>query len=89
MRRTVMAGERGGRVTVETGDNGTLVLDAAGMVLASHGTDRHEEMVVLQRAAGLGVVEEGDVRPEEAADAGTPPDNTPDGIAEVEIGPSS
>jgi hypothetical protein len=89
MRRTVLASDKAGRVTVETGDNGTQVLDAAGMVLASHGTDRHEEMVALQRAAGLGVVEEADVRPPEAAGTPPPPEGPAGPEGEVDAGPSS
>jgi hypothetical protein len=90
MKRTVMVSDKAGKVTIETGDNGTQVLDPEGMVLASHGTDRHDEMVAIQHAAGLGVVQEGDVRPEEASATPPPPqDDNGDGASEVDLGISS
>jgi hypothetical protein len=90
MKRTVMVSDKAGKVTIETGDNGTQVLDPQGVVLADHGTDRHEEMVAIQQAAGLGVVQEGDVRPEDAADAPPPSDDDKgDGFSELDLGASS
>jgi hypothetical protein len=89
MKRTVMAAERGGRIVIETGDNGTQVTDAEGVILAEHGSDRHEEMVALRRDAGLGVLEEGDVRPEEARHAPPPAEGPAGPAGEVDAGPSS
>jgi hypothetical protein len=88
MRQTVMTSAGGQRLTVETGDAGTEVLDSSGAVLASHGTDRHDEMVAVHRQSGWRVEKEGDVRPPEAE--GDPlPSSGPAGPAgEVDTGPS-
>lgn len=71
MRRTVMVSDDFPAVAIETGDAGTLVLDAEGMVLASHGVDRHDELVAERQAAGWRVEQDRFLRPPEAQ--GTPP----------------
>jgi hypothetical protein len=89
MRRTVMTSAGGQRIAIETGDAGTEVLDSSGAVLATHGTDRHEEMVAAHSQTGWAVVENGDVRPPAAAGS-PPPEEGPAGPAgEVDGGPSS
>ena len=77
MRRSVMISKGGERITVETDDAGTTVLDAGGMVVAQHGSDRHEEVLALRQAEGWGVAEDAAVRPAEAADTPVPPADGP------------
>jgi hypothetical protein len=88
MRRTVMVSE-GARVTIETGDAGTEVLDEAGMVIAQHGTDQHDVTIAERKAAGWRTTESGDVRPPEAEGAPMPDDGPAGPAGEVDAGPSS
>jgi hypothetical protein len=89
MRRTVMTSAGGQRITIETGDAGTEVLDSSGAVLATHGSDRHEEMVATHSQAGWLVVEDGDVRPPTAGGSPPPEESAAADSDEVDTGPSS
>jgi|GEM_PF-4284810 len=84
MKRTVLVSDKL-TLTIETGDAGTEVLDASGTVLASHGTDRHDELVAEREAEGWRVAERGDVRPEGASDTG-PPSGPAGPAGEVDLG---
>lgn len=66
MRRTLMGTFKGSWITIQTGDAGTEVLDAEGMVLAAHGTDHHDEEIARREQAGWRVAEEAAIRPPEA-----------------------
>jgi uncharacterized protein YfaP (DUF2135 family) len=88
MRRTVMVSDDFPAVAIETGDAGTVVLDAEGMVLASHGADRHEELVAERHAAGWRVEQDGFLRPPEA-EGTPPPEPAPAAPAGEADGPSS
>ncbi|WP_237215829.1 hypothetical protein [Falsiroseomonas oryziterrae] len=85
MRRTLMVSDKSS-LTIQTGDAGTEVLDAGGVVLATHGTDRHDELVAAHEAEGWRVARSGDVRPEEAADVSPPPSGPAGPAGEVDLG---
>lgn len=51
MRRTALR-QVDDRRELHTDDRGTVLLDRAGMVLAEHGTDRHEELLAQHLAEG-------------------------------------
>jgi hypothetical protein len=90
MRRSVMTAGDGGRITIETGDTGTDIVGADGVLVASHGSDRHDEMVAIRQEQGWRLTEDEQVRPPEAA--GTPPppqDGEGDGVRELDLGISS
>ncbi len=89
MRRSVMIRDQGDRIVVETDDAGTQVLDGKGVVLATHGTDRHAEMVAEREAAGWRLAEDGDIRPPTAEHAPLPHDGPAGPAGEVDTGPSS
>lgn len=90
MRRTVMTGEEGRTVTIHTGDQGSEILDEQGKVLGTYGTDRHEELVARHEQDGWKVAEDGDIRPEPAANTPPPPSDGPgDGFHELDLGISS
>lgn len=74
MRETLLERAGGGTMKVVTDDRGTDVLDAGGKVAATHGTDRHDEMVEKYAEEGWSVAKDGAVAP--AAVAGAPPPDT-------------
>lgn len=51
MRRTALR-QADDRRELQTDDRGTILLDRAGMVLAEHGTDRHENLLAQHLAEG-------------------------------------
>jgi hypothetical protein len=75
MRQTELHGPDRGRLRIVTNDRGTEVLDAEGRVIASYGSDRHEEMIARYEEAGWRVADDRAVRPEILAR--TPPPPTP------------
>ena len=83
-----MTADGGRKLTIATGDQGTEVLDAAGRVVVSHGSDRHEELVEKHPEEGWRIAQDGDVAPAQVADAPPPPDDdgTGDGFRELDLG---
>lgn len=69
MRQTQLEKHGDGTMKVVTDDRGTDVLDARGMVAATHGTDRHDELVEKYQGEGWSVVADGAVAPAAVADA--------------------
>ena len=88
MRETVLVSGDGQKVTITTDDRGTDVLDAAGRVVGSHGTDRHEELLEKHRQEGWRVVGDGVVAPAQVAGAPPPSDDggSGDGFRELDLG---
>lgn len=74
MRETRLEKAGGGTMRIVTDDRGTDVLDARGMVAATHGSDRHDEMVEKYQEEGWSVAADGAVAP--AVVAGAPPPDT-------------
>ncbi len=89
MRRTVLVSDKSGPLVIETGDAGTQVMDEGGMVLAQHGTDRHDELVAEREAEGWRVTEGGEVRPPEAEGDPPPPGGPAGPAADIDPGPTS
>ena len=88
MRETVLTTGGGRKITIFTSDQGTDVLNEKGQVVGSHGTDRHDELAEKHQKEGWRVAEDGDVVPEQVADAPPPSDDdgTGDGFRELDIG---
>jgi hypothetical protein len=86
MRETWLHAADGRRAVLRTGDTGTVLQDDEGMVLASHGTDRHEEMLERLRGEGWGIGQDADRRPAEAGPADAPPDGPAGPAGEVDLG---
>lgn len=78
MRETLLEKPGGGTLRVVTDDRGTDVLGAEDRLVATYGTDRHDEMVEEYQEEGWGVAGGGAVVP--AVAAGAPPPDT--GVAE-------
>ncbi|MBW8269279.1 hypothetical protein [Caldovatus aquaticus] len=76
MRETELHGPGQGRLRIVTDDRGTDILDAAGRVIASYGSDRHEEMIARYEEAGWQIASDRAVRPPILAH--TPPPPAPD-----------
>ena len=74
MRETLLEKAGGGTMRVVTDDRGTDVLGSGDRVVATYGSDRHDEMVEEYQGEGWGVARDGAVAPE--AVAGAPPPNT-------------
>ncbi|TCZ65397.1 hypothetical protein [Roseicella aquatilis] len=62
MRETILE-RAGSRRVMRTDDAGTVVLDAAGMVAAEHGTDMHEALLAEMAGEGWQVSADGDRAP--------------------------
>ena len=87
MRETVMTAGEGRKVTITTGDQGTELLDTAGRVVGSYGSDRHDELVEKHQDEGWRVGTEGDVAPAQVAGAPPPSDDgIGDGLRELDLG---
>jgi hypothetical protein len=88
MRETILTAGEGQKLTITTGDQGTEVLDAAGRVVGSYGSDRHDELVEKHQGEGWRVAEDGDVAPAQVADAPPPSDDdgSGDGFRELDLG---
>ena len=71
MRETLLEKAGDGTMKVVTGDRGTDVLDAEGKAVATHGTDRHDELVEKYEEEGWSAAGDKAVAP--AAVAGAPP----------------
>ena len=90
MRQTVLTTGEGRKLTILTGDQGTEVLDDAGRVVGTYGTDRHEELVTRHQGEGWHVVDDSAIRPEPASRTPPPPADGPgDGFHEQDLGLSS
>lgn len=83
-----MTADGGRTLTIATGDQGMEVLDAAGRVVGSYGSDRHEELVEKHQREGRRVAGDGDVAPAQVAGAPPPSDDdgTGDGFRELDLG---
>lgn len=74
MRETLLEKSGDGTMRVVTGDRGTDVLGADDRVVATYGTDRHDEMVEEYQGEGWSVARDGAVAPD--AVSGTPAPRT-------------
>lgn len=74
MRETVLQKTGSGTMRIVTDDRGTDVLGPGDRVVASHGSDRHDEMVEEYGGEGWSVASDGAVAP--AAVAGAPQADT-------------
>lgn len=89
MRETLLEKSGDGTMKVVTDDRGTDVLGADDRVVATYGTDRHDEMVEEYQGEGWNLVREGAVAPPAVAGAPAPDTGPADSDPTATVNPET